>query len=82
MILHQDVKGPQTAAFNLPNDERMVKERGTSMVMLKNVTEAKYLWSAELIVTMLLDVLMYFLLVVINQIVFLEKPLNARFLSN
>ncbi len=30
-----DVKGPQTVAFNLPNDERMVKERGTAMVMLK-----------------------------------------------
>ncbi|KAI3692366.1 hypothetical protein L6452_32180 [Arctium lappa] len=37
-----DVKGPQTAAFNLPNDERIVKDRGTSMVMLKNVSEAKF----------------------------------------
>ncbi|XP_037491143.1 nudix hydrolase 3 isoform X2 [Jatropha curcas] len=37
-----DVKGPQPAAFNLPNDERIVKERGTSMVMLKNVSEAKF----------------------------------------
>ncbi|XP_012067457.2 nudix hydrolase 3, partial [Jatropha curcas] len=37
-----DVKGPQTVAFSLPNDERMVKERGTSMVMLKNVSEAKF----------------------------------------
>ncbi|KAG8643818.1 nudix hydrolase 3 [Manihot esculenta] len=37
-----DVKGPQTIAFNLPNDERIVKERGTSMVMLKNVSEAKF----------------------------------------
>ncbi|KAL4194518.1 hypothetical protein AMTRI_Chr05g59730 [Amborella trichopoda] len=37
-----DVKGPQTVAFNLPNDERIVKERGTSMVMLKNVSEAKF----------------------------------------
>ncbi|GKV26891.1 hypothetical protein SLEP1_g36105 [Rubroshorea leprosula] len=36
-----DVKGPQTVAFNLPNDERIVKDRGTSMVMLKNVSEAK-----------------------------------------
>lgn len=36
------MKGPQTAAFNLPNDERIVKDRGTSMVMLKNVSEAKY----------------------------------------
>ncbi|CAK9142947.1 unnamed protein product [Ilex paraguariensis] len=37
-----DVKGPQTVAFNLPNDERIVKDRGTAMVMLKNVSEAKF----------------------------------------
>lgn len=37
-----DVKGPQTVAFNLPNDERIVKERGTAMVILKNVSEAKF----------------------------------------
>ncbi|CAH1446380.1 unnamed protein product [Lactuca virosa] len=37
-----DVKGPQTAAFNLPNDERIVKDRGSSMVMLKNISEAKF----------------------------------------
>ncbi|CAH1446382.1 unnamed protein product [Lactuca virosa] len=37
-----DVKGPQIQAFNLPNDERIVKDRGTSMVMLKNVSEAKF----------------------------------------
>ncbi|EPS60055.1 hypothetical protein M569_14749, partial [Genlisea aurea] len=37
-----DVKGPQTVAFNLPNDERIVKDRGTSVVMLKNVAEAKF----------------------------------------
>ncbi|KAG9141797.1 hypothetical protein Leryth_023317 [Lithospermum erythrorhizon] len=37
-----DVKGPQTVAFNLPNDERIVKDRGSSMVMLKNVSEAKF----------------------------------------
>ncbi|XP_071730456.1 nudix hydrolase 3-like isoform X1 [Rutidosis leptorrhynchoides] len=36
------VKGPQTAAFNLPNDERIVKDRGSSMVMLKNISEAKF----------------------------------------
>ena len=35
------MKGPQTVAFNLPNDERIVNDRGTSMVMLKNVSEAK-----------------------------------------
>ncbi|XP_058113985.1 nudix hydrolase 3 [Magnolia sinica] len=37
-----DVKGPQTVAFNLPNDERIVNQRGTSMVLLKNVSEAKF----------------------------------------
>ncbi|CAA0343242.1 unnamed protein product [Arabidopsis thaliana] len=37
-----DVKGPQTVAYNLPNDEKIVKDRGTSMVMLKNVQEAKF----------------------------------------
>ncbi|KAJ4831266.1 Nudix hydrolase 3, partial [Turnera subulata] len=37
-----DVAGTQPVAFNLPNDERIVKERGTSMVMLKNVSEAKF----------------------------------------
>ncbi|CAK9310340.1 unnamed protein product [Citrullus colocynthis] len=37
-----DVKGPQTVAFNLPNDERIVQDRGTSMVMLKNLSEAKF----------------------------------------
>jgi hypothetical protein len=43
----QDVKGPQTVAFNLPNDERIVNERGTSMVMLKNISEAKYVFSVS-----------------------------------
>jgi len=32
----------QTAAFNLPNDERVVKEKGTKRVMLKNVQDAKF----------------------------------------
>lgn len=34
--------GVQTAAFNLPNDERIVKEMGSKRVMLKNVQEAKF----------------------------------------
>ena len=34
--------GVQTAAFNLPNDERIAKEMGTKRVMLKNVQEAKF----------------------------------------
>ncbi|HYQ81586.1 MAG TPA: hypothetical protein VEP68_08795, partial [Anaeromyxobacteraceae bacterium] len=31
-----------TAAFNLPNDERVVAEKGSKRVMLKNVQEAKF----------------------------------------
>ena len=34
--------GVQTAAFNLPNDERVVHEKGTKRVMLKNVQDAKF----------------------------------------
>jgi hypothetical protein len=35
-------QGVQTAAFNLPNDERVVREKGSKRVMLKNVQEAKF----------------------------------------
>jgi hypothetical protein len=35
-------RGVQTAAFNLPNDERVIKEKGSKRVMLKNVQEAKF----------------------------------------
>lgn len=35
-------KGVQTAAFNLPNDERVVKEKGSARIMLKNVQDAKF----------------------------------------
>ncbi|MDT7603827.1 MAG: hypothetical protein QOF61_1824 [Acidobacteriota bacterium] len=34
--------GVQTAAFNLPNDERVVREKGSKRVMLKNIQEAKF----------------------------------------
>ncbi len=34
--------GVQTAAFNLPNDERVTAEKGSKRVMLKNVQEAKF----------------------------------------
>jgi hypothetical protein len=34
--------GVQTAAYNLPNDERIARERGTKRVMLKNVQAAKF----------------------------------------
>jgi Peptidase family M49 len=32
----------QTAAYNLPNDERVVTQKGSKRVMLKNVQEAKF----------------------------------------
>jgi hypothetical protein len=35
-------RGVQTAAYNLPNDEQVVKEKGSKRVMLKNVQEAKF----------------------------------------
>ena len=34
--------GVHTAAFNLPNDERVVKEKGSKRIMLKNVQDAKF----------------------------------------
>jgi hypothetical protein len=34
--------GVQTAAYNLPNDERIISARGSKRVMLKNVQEAKF----------------------------------------
>ncbi|MDE3196206.1 MAG: hypothetical protein KGN84_07675 [Acidobacteriota bacterium] len=34
--------GVQTAAYNLPNDERVVHQKGSKRVMLKNVQEAKF----------------------------------------
>src|SRR2546428_3334142 len=35
-------RGVQTAAFNLPNDERVIREKGPKRVMLKNVQDAKF----------------------------------------
>jgi hypothetical protein len=34
--------GVQTAAFNLPNDERVIKEKGAKRVMLRNMQLAKF----------------------------------------
>ena len=34
--------GVQTAAYNLPNDERVITEKGSKRVMLKNIQEAKF----------------------------------------
>jgi hypothetical protein len=35
-------RGVQTAAYNLPNDERVVREKGAKRVMLRNHQEAKF----------------------------------------
>jgi len=35
-------RGVQTAAFNLPNDDRVIKQKGAKRVMLKNVQDAKF----------------------------------------
>src|SRR5262249_49338488 len=35
-------RGVQTAAYNLPNDERVVQEKGSKRVMLRNMQEAKF----------------------------------------
>lgn len=35
-------RGVQTAAFNLPNDERVVNAMGSKRVMLKNIQQAKF----------------------------------------
>jgi len=35
-------RGVQTAAFNLPNDERVIREKGAKRVMLKNIQDAKF----------------------------------------
>jgi len=34
--------GVQSAAYNLPNDDRVVQQKGSKRVMLKNVQEAKF----------------------------------------
>src|SRR5512137_693180 len=34
--------GVKTAAYNLPNDEQIIAEKGSKRVMLKNVQEAKF----------------------------------------
>lgn len=36
------LRGIQTAAFNLPNDEKVIAAKGSKRVMLKNVQQAKY----------------------------------------
>jgi len=44
-VLHmggQARSGVLTAAYNLPNDERVTREKGNKRVMLKNIQEAKF----------------------------------------
>jgi len=47
--------GVQTAAFNLPNDERVREAKGSKKVLLKNVMEAKYKQSGQPIGIRVLD---------------------------
>ncbi|MPY87096.1 MAG: hypothetical protein GEU99_04160 [Luteitalea sp.] len=47
-------RGVQTAAFNLPNDERVIREKGSKRVMLKNVQHAKFTKVLEPIANVLL----------------------------
>jgi hypothetical protein len=35
-------RGVQTTAYNLPNDDRVISEKGSKRVMLKNVQDAKF----------------------------------------
>jgi hypothetical protein len=42
MVGGESRAGVQTAAFNLPNDEKVTTEKGSKRVMLKNVQEAKF----------------------------------------
>lgn len=35
-------RGVQTAAFNLPNDERVIREKGSKRIMLKNNQQSKF----------------------------------------
>jgi hypothetical protein len=38
----QGNRGVQTTAYNLPNDERIIREKGAKRVMLKNIQDAKF----------------------------------------
>lgn len=48
-------RGVQTAAFNLPNDERIRQSKGAKNVLLKNVMQAKFRQSGEPIARRVLD---------------------------
>jgi hypothetical protein len=42
LLCNAGTSGVQTVAYNLPNDERVRKEKGSKKVMLKNVLEGKF----------------------------------------
>ncbi|HKA35645.1 MAG TPA: peptidase [Thermoanaerobaculia bacterium] len=48
-------KGVQTAAFNLPNDERVREAKGSKKVLLRNVMEAKFRLSGQPIAERVLE---------------------------
>ncbi len=48
-------RGVQTAAFNLPNDERVVAAKGSKRIMLKNFQEAKFTKVLQPIAARVLD---------------------------
>lgn len=48
-------KGVTTAAFNLPNDERVRAAKGSKKVLLKNVMEAKFHKTGEPVASRVLD---------------------------
>jgi hypothetical protein len=47
--------GVQTAAYNLPNDERVIQQKGSKRVMLRNVQEAKFHHTLKPIAARVLD---------------------------
>ena len=48
-------RGVQTAAFNLPNDEKVREAKGSKKVLLKNVMEAKFEQSGRPVAERVLD---------------------------
>jgi len=51
----RDVAGPQCAAFNLPNDEKVVAQKGSKRVMFKNIQETKFEHIMRPIANIILD---------------------------
>lgn len=48
-------RGVQTAAFNLPNDEKIRQLKGSKNILLKNVMQAKFMQSGEPVARRVLD---------------------------